>query len=89
MSYIFRVYNHTVTLQAVRPSEMECDSEDEIDPEWLRLKTANVSNVTWRHNVRLLTSHLLLLVLLLQLVDEFTDVNNGEKEIMKMWNIDA
>ena len=23
----------------------------------------------------------------LQLIDDFTDVNSGEKEIMKMWNI--
>jgi len=27
-----------------------------------------------------------LLTVLFQLIDEFTDVNEGEKELMKMWN---
>jgi hypothetical protein len=26
-------------------------------------------------------------VCMLQLIDDFTDVNEGEKEIMKMWNL--
>ena len=25
--------------------------------------------------------------LLLQMIDEFTDVNEGEKELMKLWNL--
>lgn len=27
------------------------------------------------------------LVIFFQLIDEFTDVNEGEKEVMKMWNL--
>lgn len=27
------------------------------------------------------------LVILSQMIDEFTDVNEGEKEVMKMWNL--
>nr|XP_020483294.1 polycomb protein suz12-B-like [Labrus bergylta] len=46
----------------LRPQEMELDSEDERDPEWLREKTATQ-------------------------LDEFTDVNEGEKEVMKLWNL--
>jgi len=57
-----RLYFHTNTCQAVRPCEIDDDSEDENDPEWLRQKT-------------------------IQMIDEFTDVNEGEKEVMKMWNL--
>ncbi|ELU03450.1 hypothetical protein CAPTEDRAFT_227135 [Capitella teleta] len=57
-----RLYFHTLTSQPVRPCEIYSDSEDEMDPEWLRQKTMNM-------------------------IDEFTDVNEGEKEVMKMWNI--
>ena len=38
------------------------DSENETDPEWLRIKTC-------------------------RMIDEFTDVNEGEKELMKLWNL--
>lgn len=57
-----RLYHHTGTCLAVQPREMENDSEDEPDPEWLRAKTAHM-------------------------IDEFTDVNEGEKELIKMWNL--
>lgn len=57
-----RLYHHTSTCLAVQPRELELDSEDEPDPEWLRAKTAHM-------------------------IDEFTDVNEGEKELMKMWNL--
>ncbi|XP_064619143.1 polycomb protein suz12-like [Lineus longissimus] len=57
-----RLYYHTVTNQPVRPEEIDRDSEEENDPEWLRQKTIN-------------------------LIEEFTDVNEGEKEVMKMWNL--
>ena len=40
---------------------------------------------TTRNNIRplrqLMTSYLF------QMIDEFTDVNEGEKEVMKMWNL--
>ncbi|CAI9716567.1 Hypothetical predicted protein [Octopus vulgaris] len=57
-----RLYYHTVTCQPIRPQEIDIDSEDENDPEWLRQKTINM-------------------------IDEFTDVNEGEKELMKLWNL--
>ncbi|XP_078729096.1 polycomb protein SUZ12 isoform X3 [Lampetra fluviatilis] len=57
-----RLYFHSDTCLPLRPQEMDEDSEDENDPEWLREKTV------------------------LQ-IDEFMDVNEGEKELMKMWNL--
>ncbi|XP_011472323.1 polycomb protein SUZ12 isoform X2 [Oryzias latipes] len=57
-----RLYFHSDSCMPLRPQEMEVDSEDERDPEWLREKTS------------------------MQL-DEFTDVNEGEKEVMKLWNL--
>lgn len=57
-----RIYYHTHSLQAMRPQEMDYDSEDEVDPPWLQERT----------NV---------------MIDEFTDVNEGEKELMKIWNL--
>ncbi|XP_019745326.1 polycomb protein suz12-B-like isoform X2 [Hippocampus comes] len=44
------------------PQEMDVDSEDERDPDWLKEKTAKQ-------------------------IEDFTDVNEGEKEIMKLWNL--
>ncbi|XP_071952960.1 polycomb protein suz12-like [Antedon mediterranea] len=57
-----RVYHHTHTLQPLTPQEMDIDSEDEIDPSWLKERTS-------------------------MMIDEFTDVNEGEKELMKLWNV--
>ncbi|KAM7009734.1 polycomb protein suz12-B isoform 2-T2 [Tautogolabrus adspersus] len=57
-----RLYFHSDSCMPLRPQEMEMDSEDERDPEWLREKTATQ-------------------------LDEFTDVNEGEKEVMKLWNL--
>ncbi|XP_068448200.1 polycomb protein suz12-B isoform X2 [Clinocottus analis] len=57
-----RLYFHSDSCMPLRPQEMEEDSEDERDPEWLREKTATQ-------------------------LDEFTDVNEGEKEVMKLWNL--
>ncbi|XP_076026460.1 polycomb protein suz12-B isoform X2 [Genypterus blacodes] len=57
-----RLYFHSDSCMPLRPQEMELDSEDERDPEWLREKTATQ-------------------------LDEFTDVNEGEKEVMKLWNL--
>ena len=57
-----RVYFHSNTCLPMKPDDLEFDSEDEIDPEWLRIKTQ-------------------------QMIDEFTDVNDGEKKLMKLWNI--
>ena len=39
---VSRLYYHTVTSQPIRPCEIDIDSEDENDPEWLRQKTINV-----------------------------------------------
>lgn len=57
-----RLYFHSDSCMPLRPQEMEMDSEDERDPDWLREKTATQ-------------------------LDEFTDVNEGEKEVMKLWNL--
>ncbi|XP_028674677.2 polycomb protein suz12-B isoform X2 [Erpetoichthys calabaricus] len=57
-----RLYFHSDTCLPLRPQEMEVDSEDEKDPEWLREKTITQ-------------------------IEEFTDVNEGEKEVMKLWNL--
>ncbi|XP_030637657.1 polycomb protein suz12-B [Chanos chanos] len=57
-----RLYFHSDSCMPLRPQEMEVDSEDERDPEWLREKTA-------------------------MQIEEFTDVNEGEKEVMKLWNL--
>ena len=37
-----RLYFHSDTCLPLRPQEMEVDSEDEKDPEWLREKTITV-----------------------------------------------
>nr|XP_057904422.1 polycomb protein suz12-B-like isoform X2 [Doryrhamphus excisus] len=56
-----RLYFHSDSCVPLRPQEMEVDSEDERDPDWLKEKTAKQ-------------------------IEDFTDVNEGEKEIMKLWN---
>lgn len=38
-----RLYFHSDSCMPLRPQEMDVDSEDERDPEWLREKTATVS----------------------------------------------
>uniref|UniRef100_A0AAR2KBU2 Polycomb protein VEFS-Box domain-containing protein n=1 Tax=Pygocentrus nattereri TaxID=42514 RepID=A0AAR2KBU2_PYGNA len=57
-----RLYFHSDSCMPLRPQEMDVDSEDERDPEWLREKTT-------------------------MQIEEFTDVNEGEKEVMKLWNL--
>ncbi|KAM7371494.1 hypothetical protein PAMP_008731 [Pampus punctatissimus] len=57
-----RLYFHSDSCVPLRPQEMEVDSEDERDPDWLKEKTVKQ-------------------------IEEFTDVNEGEKEIMKLWNL--
>ncbi|XP_036404468.1 polycomb protein suz12-B isoform X1 [Megalops cyprinoides] len=57
-----RLYFHSDSCLPLRPQEMDVDSEDERDPEWLREKTITQ-------------------------IEEFTDVNEGEKEVMKLWNL--
>ncbi|XP_077980305.1 polycomb protein suz12-like [Glandiceps talaboti] len=57
-----RLYYHTHTCIPIRPQEIDIDSEEENDPDWLRMKTQFM-------------------------IDEFTDVNEGEKELMKLWNL--
>ncbi|XP_056608209.1 polycomb protein suz12-A isoform X1 [Triplophysa dalaica] len=57
-----RLYFHSDSCMPLRPQEMDVDSEDERDPDWLREKTA-------------------------MQIEEFLDVNEGEKEVMKLWNL--
>lgn len=68
---------------------MDVDSEDERDPEWLREKTSTVrerhSEILMGHKVARL--QIILMRLFWQQIEEFTDVNEGEKEVMKLWNL--
>lgn len=57
-----RLYFHSDCCLPLRAQEMDRDSEDERDPDWLKEKTVKQ-------------------------IEEFTDVNEGEKEIMKLWNL--
>lgn len=57
-----RLYFHSDCCIPLRPQEMDRDSEDERDPDWLKEKT-------------------------IKQIEDFTDVNEGEKEIMKLWNL--
>ena len=77
----------------IRPQEIDLDSEGDNDPEWLKQKTMNVSNsqiittLNTTLNVRFEWNFNNLVIYFFQLLDEFSDVNEGEKEIMKLWNI--
>lgn len=57
-----RIYYHSYSGLVIRPSEIDENSEDEMDPMWLRQN-------------------------IVRLIDDFVDVNAGEKEIMKLWNL--
>ncbi|KAK7939313.1 hypothetical protein WMY93_002639 [Mugilogobius chulae] len=57
-----RLYFHSDCCMPLRAQEMDRDSEDERDPDWLQEKT-------------------------IKQIEDFTDVNEGEKEIMKLWNL--
>lgn len=57
-----RNYYHSYNGLEIRPNEIDENSEDEMDPLWLR------QNIC-------------------RLIDDFIDVNAGEKEIMKLWNL--
>ncbi|XP_061703033.1 polycomb protein suz12-B-like [Syngnathoides biaculeatus] len=57
-----RLYFRSDSCVPRAPQEMDVDSEDERDPDWLKEKTAKQ-------------------------IEDFTDVNEGEKEIMKLWNL--
>lgn len=57
-----RTYYHSYSGLVIRPNEIDENSEDEMDPMWLRQN-------------------------IVRLIDDFVDVNAGEKEIMKLWNL--
>lgn len=59
---IRRTFYHSTNGLPLKSNEIDIDSEDEIDPRWLRQNT-------------------------IRMIDEFIDVNDGEKEIMKLWNL--
>uniref|UniRef100_A0A668ATT5 SUZ12 polycomb repressive complex 2 subunit b n=1 Tax=Myripristis murdjan TaxID=586833 RepID=A0A668ATT5_9TELE len=46
-----RLYFHSDSCMPLRPQEMDIDSEDERDPEWLREKTATVRGQASQHSV--------------------------------------
>lgn len=58
-----RLYFHSDSCMPLRPQEMDVDSEDERDPEWLREKTATVrshylTHFGWFHQWIKMTEHL-------------------------------
>lgn len=57
-----RTCYHSVSGLPLKPIEIDMDSEDEIDPAWLKKNT-------------------------IKMIDDFVDVNDGEKSIMKLWNL--
>ncbi len=57
-----RLYYHTTTCLPMQISELDVDSDNELDPDWLKEQTKI-------------------------LINEFTDVNEGEKGLMKLWNL--
>lgn len=57
-----RTFYHSTNGLPLHATEIDIDSEDEIDPCWLRQNTT-------------------------RMINEFVDVNDGEKEIMKLWNL--
>lgn len=59
---INRTFYHSVSGLPLKPIEIDIDSEDEIDPDWLKKNT-------------------------IKLIDDFVDVNDGEKGLMKLWNL--
>lgn len=57
-----RTFYHSTNGLPLHSTEIDIDSDDEIDPFWLRQNTT-------------------------RMIEEFVDVNDGEKEIMKLWNL--
>lgn len=57
-----RTFYHSFSGLPIKLSEIDVDSEDEIDPVWLRQNTV-------------------------KMINDFLDVNDGEKSIMKLWNL--
>lgn len=72
-----RLYFHSDTCLPLRPQEMEVDSEDEKDPEWLREKTITV---TLGQTVIL---SLNLLILLVDGIGTIADVNSKELDYVR------
>lgn len=75
-----RLYYHTNTCIPIRPQDMDIDSEDENDPQWMRYKTQQVRVFIPETKKQMTYS-------CPQMIDDFTDVNDGEKEVMKLWNL--
>lgn len=57
-----RTFYHSFSGLPIKLSEIDVDSETEIDPIWLRQNTV-------------------------KMINDFLDVNDGEKSIMKLWNL--
>lgn len=57
-----RTYYHSYSGLPLKQSEIDVNSEDELDPTWLRQNTV-------------------------KMINDFVDVNDGEKGIMKLWNL--
>ena len=59
---IEHVYFHTTTTLPIHVNELDYDSDNDLDPDWLKEQTT-------------------------LLINEFADVNDGEKNIMRLWNL--
>jgi len=57
-----RLYYHTTTTLPIGVNELDVDSDNDLDPDWLKEYTT-------------------------LLINEFADVNEGEKAIMRLWNL--
>lgn len=57
-----RLYYHTATTLPIHANEIDVDSDEELDPDWLKEQTT-------------------------LLINEFADVNEGEKGLMRLWNL--
>lgn len=76
-----RVYYHSNTMLPILPGDMDHDSEDEEYPEWVNQAMIHVS-----FRLIFFSLFVLLFFCCIQRIKDFTDVNEGEKTIMIIWN---
>jgi polycomb protein SUZ12 len=76
-----RIYYHTDTCIPIMPKELDYDSEGEFEfsskknCEYIIMYFSGEPDPEWLQKTTK------------QMIDEFTDVNDGEKELMKLWNL--
>ena len=74
------------------PEEIDADSEavqESID-RWQKTCSQKVSTIhTHKMHTTQMPTYYTLFLSHFQMIDDFTDVNRGEKEMMKLWNLFA